>query len=190
MLVLTQRLPAGATLPVVTVPPLILALTAEERTRSRHRFTTEEGIVVYLRLPRGTVLQQGDWLSSEGMATLAAGPGEAIAAPFAQRSQREIASAVQYVQVQAKAEPVLTVTASSPLALLRAVYHLGNRHVPLEISPHYVRLAPDPVLQAMLTQLGVSVLAEMAPFAPEMGAYHASHAHALGHPGHPDRPDH
>ncbi|WP_448562002.1 urease accessory protein UreE [Trichothermofontia sp.] len=183
MLVLTHRLPAGASRPRLTVPPLTLALTAEERTRSRHRFTTEEGEVVYLHLPRGTVLQQGDWLYAE---VTAAAPAIAPETPISQHVDPQpvarsdaiapaIAYATQYVQVRAKPEPVLTVTASTPLGLLQAAYHLGNRHVPLEITPHYLRLAPDPVLQTMLIQLGVSVQPEMAPFAPTLGAYHHSH---------------
>lgn len=171
MLVLTHRLPAGGHLPVVPQRPLILALTAEERTRSRHRFTTEDGTIVYLRLPRGTVLQHGDWLWPEAMTPELMTMGEDT-------------PAVQYVQVRAKPEPVLTVTASTPLALLQAAYHLGNRHVPLEITPHYLRLSADPVLQAMLVQLGVSVLQEVAPFTPTLGAYHHSHHHHSHHHDH------
>lgn len=187
MLVLTHRLPAGGHLPMLPQWPLILALTAEERTRSRHRFTTEDGTIVYLRLPRGTVLQHGDWLYTE--ATMTTDGGTVTAVPVGDdypsampptasaNSMPNDAPAVQYVQVMAKPEPVLTVTASTPLSLLQAAYHLGNRHVPLEITPHYLRLAPDPVLQAMLVQLGVSVLQEVAPFTPTLGAYHHSHHH-------------
>lgn len=77
--------------------------------------------------------------------------------------------------VVAKPEAVLTVTASTPLALMRAAYHLGNRHVPLEITADCLRLASDPVLAQMLQQLGVQVTAETVPFEPESGAY--GHAH-------------
>lgn len=84
------------------------------------------------------------------------------------------------VQVVAKPEAVLTVTAENALALLRATYHLGNRHVPLELTPAYVRLEADPVLERMLRQLGVVVTPEMAPFEPEAGAYrsHPGHGHS------------
>lgn len=71
------------------------------------------------------------------------------------------------VMVQAKAEP----TAATPLGLLQAAYHLGNRHVPLEIHTDYLRLGADAVLQTMLEQRGLTVTFEVAPFCPERGAY-------------------
>lgn len=141
MLTVTDRLPAINS----AVNAFTLVLTAEERKKSRHRFETEEGETVFLRLPRGTVLRHGDMLRSDN--------GEFL------------------ILVKARPEPVLTVTAATPLDLLRAAYHLGNRHVPLEIDPAYLRLSPDPVLQAMLEQLGVAVVEENAPFQPEIGAY-------------------
>lgn len=144
MLTFTQRLNLAETTVSFT-----LSLTAEERTRSRHRFETPDGKELFLRLPRGTVLQEGDLLQSED--------GETI------------------IQIAAKPEPVLTVTAQTPVDLLRASYHLGNRHVPLEVTPGYLRLSPDSVLQAMLEQLGVEVREEVVPFQPETGAYGHSH---------------
>jgi urease accessory protein len=132
-----------------SLPPSILSLTAEERTRSRHLFSTDDGIAVALQLPRGTTLQDGDLLASE--------TGETI------------------VGVSAKPEPVVTVTSQDSLTLLRAAYHLGNRHVSLEISPTYLRFSPDPVLEAMLVQLGLQIVSEIAPFYPQGGAY--SHHH-------------
>ncbi len=186
MLVLTHRLAAGESLPSLAVPPLTLALTAEDRARSRHRFTTEEGRVVYLRLPRGTVLQHGDWLLPAGAMDDAwldprgnAGPISNTDHPRPASQPESRAPASQdvgpAVQVVAKPEPVLTVTADSLLALLQAAYHLGNRHVPLEITSQYLRLAPDPVLQAMLMHLGVTVRSELAPFLPTGGVYYHSH---------------
>ena len=141
MLTLTQIKPPNGT----TLVNFTLALTAEERTRSRHRFTTVEGEVVYLHLPRGTVLQDGDLLQDYGETIL--------------------------VRVSAKSEPVITVTTTNSLELLKAAYHLGNRHVPVEISTDYLRLAPDPVLQKMLEQLNFEVISEIMPFFPEQGAY-------------------
>jgi urease accessory protein len=123
----------------------VLSLTAEERTRSRHHFITEDETPVYLQLPRGTTLQDGDLISSDR--------GDFL------------------VRVAAKPEPVLTVTSGDSLNLLRAAYHLGNRHVSLEITPTYLRLTPDSVLEGMLTQLGLQVVAEIAPFCPQGGAY-------------------
>jgi urease accessory protein len=129
--------------------PLILSLTAEERTRSRHHFSTEDGTNIYLQLPRGTTLQEGDFLTTE---------------------ERDI-----FIKVTAKSEPVLTVTSDDSINLLRAAYHLGNRHVSLEITSTYLRLAPDSVLAAMLTQLGLQVVTEVAPFCPQGGAYSHNH---------------
>ena len=141
MLTLTQIKPPNKSILV----NFSLALTAEERTRSRHRFTTVEGEIVYLHLLRGTVLQEGDLLQDYG---------ETI-----------------FVRVSAKSEPVITVTTTNSLELLKAAYHLGNRHVPVEISTDYLRLAPDPVLQKMLEQLNFEVISEIMPFFPEQGAY-------------------
>jgi urease accessory protein len=77
-----------------------------------------------------------------------------------------------WVRIIAKPEPVLTVTSDDALTLLRAAYHLGNRHVALEVGWNYLRLEPDPVLEKMLEQLGAIVQEDMVPFQPEAGAYH------------------
>jgi urease accessory protein len=124
-----------------------LELTAEERGRSRHYFESE-GQSLSLQLPRGTVLYHHDVLISE-------------------KGDR--------VRVIAKPEPVMTVTADAPLTLLRAAYHLGNRHVPLEVTESYLRLSPDSVLKDMLEHLGVQVIEETVPFHPETGAYGQAH---------------
>jgi urease accessory protein len=129
-----------------------LCLTAEERTRTRHYFTLETGEGVYLRLSRGTVLRHGDLLQSDPPTGL--------------------------VRVVAKPEPVMVVTAQSSLQLLRAAYHLGNRHVPLEVTEHYLRCAPDAVLKSMLEQIGVQVTEAILPFEPEGGAYGSNHSHS------------
>ncbi|URR35447.1 urease accessory protein UreE [Thermosynechococcus sp. HN-54] len=126
---------------------LHLALTAEERCRSRLHCRSEEGESLYLKLPRGITLQPGDRLQDE--------EGTVV------------------VTVHAKPEPTLKVMAPTPLDLLQAAYHLGNRHVPLEIHTDYLRLGADSVLQTMLEQRGLTVTFEVAPFCPERGAYHA-----------------
>jgi urease accessory protein len=77
----------------------------------------------------------------------------------------------------------------APLDLLRAVYHLGNRHVPLEVTPTRLQLEPDHVLAGMLRRMGLVVEAVEAPFEPEAGAYDAAasgthdhgHSHDHGH---------
>jgi urease accessory protein len=140
MLTYTQRKPPNSNAAVT----LTLALTAEERTRSRHRFEID-GQVVFLRLPRGTVLHDGDILEDETNSNL--------------------------VRIAAKSELVLTVTAQTPILLLQAAYHLGNRHVPVEITATYLRLLPDSVLRSMLEQLGLEIKEEILPFQPEIGAY-------------------
>ncbi len=145
MLILTEKLPANPDASVI----FSLPLTAWERTQSRHRFEIESGEVLHLRLPRGTVLRDCDLLESEDTKCL--------------------------VRVCAKPEPVLTAIAPNQLLLMRAAYHLGNRHIPVEIAPTYLRLSPDTVLQEMLTQMGLQVTAEIVPFQPEIGAYHHNH---------------
>jgi urease accessory protein len=130
-------------------PSLTLCLTAEERTRTRHRFLHEDATPIFLRLPRGTTLQDGDILTSADGTTL--------------------------VKITAKPETVITITSDRAIDLLRAAYHLGNRHVSLEITPTYIRLTPDPVLEEMLAHLGLHFVTEIAPFLPESGAY--SHHH-------------
>lgn len=149
MHILTQRLSSQAKQLFNSESLLTLALVAEDRTRSRHRFTAIEGEVVNLQLPRGTVLREGDFLADEH--------GQAIA------------------KVIAKPEPVLTVTTHHPLDFLRAAYHLGNRHIALEITEGYLRLSPDPVLEDMVRKMGLNVIEEIQPFQPEAGAYHHDH---------------
>lgn len=145
MLTFTQRKPPNAD----AIVNITLSLTAEERTRSRHKFTLADGKEIFWRLARGTVLNDGDILTDET---------ETI-----------------YMRIIAKPEPVLTAYAEIPL-LLKAAYHLGNRHVPVEITPTYLRLSPDAVLAAMLIQLGLEIKEEIRPFQPELGAY-GNHSH-------------
>jgi urease accessory protein len=107
--------------------------------------------MVCLRLPRGTVLQDGDILQDETNSIS--------------------------IKIIAKPEPVLTVTAQNHLDLIKAAYHLGNRHVQLEITPNYLRLSPDSVLHQMLEKLGLQVTEDILPFQPETGAYGQHHPH-------------
>lgn len=134
-----------------------LSLTADERTKTRHQYVADNGEAIYLNLVRGTRLRQGDLLQAEPET---------------------------YIQVIAKPEPVLTVTAANAFELMRAAYHLGNRHAPLELNPDYLRLEPDPVLATMLQQLGVQLVPEMAPFEPELGAYGQHHSASQTHHHH------
>ncbi len=145
MAILTQLLPADPN----AVVCLTLPLTATQRTRSRYRFDTETGEVLHMRLPRGTVLRDRDLLAND--------TGEFI------------------VRIIAKPEPILKVIGQTPLDLLRAAYHLGNRHIPIEINSTNLKLSPDPVILAMLEQLGLEIVEEVSPFQPEIGAYGHSH---------------
>ncbi len=126
-----------------------LSLDAEARSRPRQHLQLDSGEPCYLRLPRGTVLQENDCLTSENKEKI--------------------------IRIVAKPESVLTVKATKTEDLLKAVYHLGNRHVSLEITVDCLRLSPDPVLEKMLKQMGLTVIAEVAPFFPELGAYHHDH---------------
>jgi urease accessory protein len=145
MLTFTTHLPANPDAAI----DFTLPMTAADRTRSRHRFETDAGQMLNLHLPRGTVLRDRDLLQSEDGSCL--------------------------VLVTAKPEPVLTVQAATPLLLLRAAYHLGNRHVSLEVTDNYLRFSPDSVLQGMLEKMGLEVTEEIVPFQPETGAYGHSH---------------
>jgi urease accessory protein len=145
MLIFTQRLAN----PVEDKVYDTLSLDAEARSRPRQHLALDNGDSCYLRLPRGTVLQNGDYLASENEETM--------------------------VRVVAKPESVITVTANQPENLVKAAYHLGNRHVSLEIASDYLRFSPDPVLEDMLKQMGLRVIQEVAPFFPEVGAYHHHH---------------
>ena len=70
----------------------------------------------------------------------------------------------------------------SPFDLTRAAYHLGNRHVPIELTPTHLQIEPDHVLADMLRAMRLIVTALQAPFEPEGGAYGAAHGgHAHGH---------
>ncbi len=121
------------------------------RQKSRLRVTTKAGIDAGLFLDRGIILRDGDLLKSDGGLVM---------------------------QVIAAFEPVYDVTADTPKALMCAAYHLGNRHVPLQLGDGWLRLEQDHVLKEMLLGLGMQVTEMLAPFEPEAGAYGGGHRHA------------
>lgn len=132
-----------------------LTLPFELRQKSRLRTQADNDEVVMLMLERGTILRAGDLLEAED--------GRIVA-------------------VMAANENVMTVAQCSPLKLLQAAYHLGNRHVPLQIGDGWLRFGSDAVLAEMLRGIGVEVIGESAPFEPEAGAYGGGHRHgAEGH---------
>ncbi len=134
---------------------LRLRLTWDERVRSRLAAMSEDGTAVAIVLPRGTVLRDG---------TVLAGDEGAFAV------------------VEAAPQPLARITADDPLLLLRAVYHLANRHVPAHIETGMILIESDPVLERMATNLGARVEHVVQPFEPEAGAYHeGGHAHGGEH---------
>ena len=128
-------------------------LPLEQRIKSRLKITLDNGESAGLFLNRGSTLRDGDRLRAES--------GEVI-------------------EIRAASESVSTLYLDNPLQMARACYHLGNRHVPLQIEPGFIRYQHDHVLDDMLAVLGMQVIIEQAPFEPEAGAYgghHHGHAH-------------
>ena len=140
-----------------------LVLPYDARRKSRQRVTLQSGEEMGYVLPAGTILRHGD--------RLLAGDG-------------------RVVEVSAAPEALLEVRARDTFELIRAAYHLGNRHVPVQLGEQFLRFQPDHVLGEMLLGLGCTVSEVAAPFDPEGGAYGAAaptHAHGEGH-GHDYRP--
>ena len=135
-----------------------LVLPFGERSKSRLRAVLDNGEEAGLFLERGSVLRHGDLL---------------------------LADDGRVVEVQAAPETVSTVHTADALMLARASYHLGNRHVALQIGPGWLRYQHDHVLDDMLRGFGLEVVIEQMPFEPEGGAYvaasHHTHAHAHQH---------
>jgi urease accessory protein len=136
-------------------PSATLTLPLEKRIRSRLHVTLDDGTEAGVFLERGQVLKDGDLLAdANGL----------------------------IVRVQAAAEPVSEIRCDDPLLLARACYHLGNRHIPLQISAGLLRYQHDHVLDEMLRGLGLQPAFVQAPLEPEPGAYGGSaHAHKHGY---------
>ncbi|MGZ8217756.1 urease accessory protein UreE [Methylomagnum sp.] len=135
--------------PPGAAPTHTITLPYDARQKSRLLAKLDGGGSVGLFLPRGTVLRGGDLLT---------GPGGEV------------------VLIQSAPEPLSVARAAAPLLFARACYHLGNRHVPLQIQPGELRYFADHVLDDMVRGLGLDVSHESAPFEPESGAYHG-HGH-------------
>jgi len=130
-----------------------LVLPFEQRQKTRQRLKLASGREIGVQLPRGTVLRGGDRLRADDGTVI-----EVVAAP----------------------ERVSTVRCRDLRELARAAYHLGNRHVALEVGDGWVRYLTDHVLDAMVAQLGLPVAHEVEAFEPEAGAY-GGHGHSHGH---------
>ena len=168
MLTIHKRIPGGRGLaPVLLKRAATVELDWDARARSRIDATDSQGRRLGIFLPRGQVLRGGDALVAEDGSL---------------------------VRVVAAPQPVLVVrhcsAHGSPFDLLRAAYHLGNRHVSLELQADHLKLEPDTVLADMLRGMHLIVEAAQAAFEPEAGAYAAEgHGHGHGHapaatPGH------
>ncbi|WP_166253703.1 urease accessory protein UreE [Marinobacter salicampi] len=140
-----------------------LTLPYELRIRGRLRATTDNHHDVGLFLDRGPVLREGECLQARG--------GE-------------------IVRIRAACEPVVTASLAAGLPMARLCYHLGNRHVSLEIGSNsdtqgWIRFPPDHVLEELAERLGATLTHHQAPFDPEPGAYaKAGEGHSHGHASH------
>jgi urease accessory protein len=160
MLSINKLIPQGRGLANVLLKrAATVELDWDVRCKSRFDATDSTGRALAVILPRGSVVRGGDVLVAED--------GSLIV-------------------VKAAPQPVMVVRHctehGSPFDLLRAAYHLGNRHVQLELQSDRLLLEPDHVLAGMLKQMHLLVSDEQMPFEPEAGAYAAGgHGHAHGH---------
>jgi urease accessory protein len=134
-----------------------LTLPFDVRQKSRFKATLDSGRELLVRLPRGSRVHEGTLLkASEGLV----------------------------IRVRAAAETLSVVETADPLLLARAAYHLGNRHVPLQVELGRLSYVHDHVLDDMLHHLGLHAVVREGPFQPEAGAYggHAAGGHGVdGH---------
>lgn len=135
-----------------------LKLPFDSRQKSRLRTHLVSGEEVGLMLPRGEILRGGDLVT---------------------------ASDGRVIEVIAQEEKILDVKADSPTSLAKIAYHLGNRHVPVQVGDGFLRITEDHVLEEMVKKLGGRVSHVEAPFEPEAGAYAGGHHQhdEMGHGG-------
>ena len=125
---------------------LLLPLSAKERTQLRGKRSTLDGIDVILNLPRGGGrLMPGEVLKSENSKV--------------------------FVSIEAAQEDVIRISSENRLKLLKAAYHLGNRHVEIELHDKELYLLNDVVMKKMLERQGFAIESFKRPFSPEIGAY-------------------
>ncbi|MDH0866747.1 urease accessory protein UreE [Mitsuaria sp. GD03876] len=170
MIQVSKLLAQGAGLaPVLLKRAATVTLDWDTRQKSRFQATDSQGRELGVFLPRGTAARGGDVLVAEDGSLI-----RVVAAP----------------------QPLLRITAcaahGSPFDLVRAAYHLGNRHVPIELKPDHLKIEPDHVLAELLRAMHLIVNEVEEGFEPEGGAYAAGghgHGHAHGH-AHGDTHDH
>ena len=122
-----------------------------DRHRRRVRLVADSGTAFLLDLPRAQHLADGDGLELDSGG---------------------------YVRVRAAPEPVLEIAAPDQTSLLRIAWHLGNRHLPLQIVGDRLRIREDHVIAEMVSVLGGQITRREATFDPEFGAYAAGAAHS------------
>jgi len=163
MLHISKLIPHGAGLAAALLKRAsTVELDWDVRQKSRFEATDSTGRALGLFLPRGTVVRGGDVLVVEDGSTV-----RVIAAP---QSVLRITPCVDH---------------GSPFDLIRAAYHLGNRHVPIELHPDHLKIEPDPVLADLLRAMHLVVTEVSDAFEPESGAYasggHGGHHHSHAH---------
>ncbi|MBS0342216.1 MAG: urease accessory protein UreE [Proteobacteria bacterium] len=167
MLTANKLMPQGQGLASVLIKrAATIELDWDVRQKSRFDATDSQGRAIGVFLPRGTAVRGGDVLVAEDGSLI-----RVIAAP----------------------QPVLRITHCSahgtPFDLTRAAYHLGNRHVPIELKPDHLKIEPDHVLADMLRAMHLIVVQVDEAFEPEGGAYGShGHSHGADHHGHDHSP--
>ena len=152
--------------PVLLKRAATIELDWDVRQKSRFDATDSSGRLLGIFLPRGTVVRGGDVLVAQDGSLI-----KVIAAP---QSVLRITHCTRH---------------GSPYDLIRAAYHLGNRHVPIELKPEHLKIEPDHVLADLLRAMHLIVHAVDEAFEPENGAY-ASGGHVHAHAGHNHSHDH
>ncbi len=140
----TTHIPAALVNPADVKDRVLL--DHHERHRRRFMLTTVSGAEFLLDLEATVALRHGDGLRLEGGGVIV---------------------------VEAAPEQLLEITSPNPVRLLKAAWHIGNRHTPSELTKDAIYLAADHVLEQMLRGLGVEVKTITRPFDPERGAYHS-----------------
>ena len=159
MLEVSKLLPQGAGLaPVLLKRAATVELDWDVRQKSRFDAVDSNGRRLGVFLPRGTLVRGGDVL---------------------------VAADGSLVRVLAAPQAVLRITPcaqhGTAFDLVRAAYHLGNRHVPIELQPDHLKIEPDHVLADMLRAMHLTVAEVQQAFEPEGGAYASGHGHGHGH---------
>lgn len=178
MLQVSKLVPQGQGLaPVLVRRAATVTLDWDVRQKSRFDAETSDGRRVGVFLPRGTVVRGGDVLVTQDGSLL-----RVVAAP---QAVLRITACTDHHHGHAH-DPAFD--------LMRAAYHLGNRHVPIELKPDHLKIEPDHVLADMLRAMHLTVSEVQAPFEPEGGAYgdhgaggsghHHGHAHGHDHGSH------